>query len=91
MVPCQRDEAMENKPSKLAITGLVVGVAAYDFLCPKGETISEGVDRLMENHKAATLTVIGVTALHLANILPERYDPFHRLTTLKRSREDDQL
>lgn len=65
--------------SKLAIAGLIGGVALYDIKCPKGETISEGVDRLMEKHKLATLGVIAITAAHLGNILPDRYDPIHNL------------
>lgn len=70
---------IEHLPSKLAIAGLIGGVALYDIKCPRGETISEGVDRLLEKHKLATLGVIAVTALHLGNVLPDRYDPIHNL------------
>lgn len=80
---------IEHLPSKLAIAGLIGGVALYDIKCPKGETISEGVDRLIERHKLLTLGTIAVTAAHLANILPERVDPFHRLTLLKKLSKDE--
>ena len=73
------------KPSTLAWTGLAVGVAAYDFLCPPGETLSEGVDRALETRVGRVLALggIAIVASHLANMLPERYDPLHQLTKLK--------
>lgn len=81
---------MENKPSKLAIAGIIAGVAAYDILCPPGETISEGVDRIMESvpGRVAAVSAIGITALHLINVLPPVIDPLHRLTSLKSLRKD---
>lgn len=79
---------MENKASKLAIGGMIAGIAAYDVLCPPGETISEGFDRLIERFPITTYTAIGVTALHLANVLPPKLDPLHQLTALKSLRKD---
>lgn len=76
---------MENKHSKGAWIGLAAGVAAYDILCPKGETLSEAVDRGLETkYKALIYAGIGMTALHLANLLPEKADPFHYATKLKK-------
>ncbi len=69
----------KHLPSKLAIAGLIGVVALYDIKCPKGETISEGVDRLLERHKLLTIGTIAVTALHLGNALPDRYDPIHNM------------
>lgn len=63
-----------------AWVGLGLSVAAWDCLAPKGQTLSEGIDRGLEHsplRRAAILTGIAVTALHLANVLPEKYDPFH--------------
>lgn len=60
---------------------LAAGVVLYDLLCPPGQMLSEGVDRAMERGpltKAATLGLVGATALHLANAVPERFDPFKR-------------
>lgn len=53
-----------------------VGVLAYEIACPEGELLSEGVDRALERHPKATVAAIGITALHLANLIPERLDPF---------------
>lgn len=73
------------KPSTLAWCGLVAGVAAYDILCPQGETMSEGVDRALEHptKKIAALGAIAITAAHLANLIPQQVDPFHHLTKWK--------
>jgi len=67
------------RPSTLAWGALIGGVALYDAFCPKGETMSEGVDRALETRTGRVLALgaIAVTSCHLANILPERYDPFH--------------
>ena len=80
---------MENKHSKLAWGGLIAGVAAYDVLCPKGETLSEGVDRGLETKYRHLINIgIGITALHLVNILPPQIDPLHQLTKIKALRKD---
>ena len=67
------------RPSSKAWIALGAGVAAYDVLCPKGETLSEGVDRLMEKPygKALALGAIAVVGSHLGNLIPQKYDPFH--------------
>ena len=80
---------MENKHSKLAWAGLVAGVAAYDVFCPEGETLSEGIDRGLESKYKQLITLgIGITALHLVNILPPVVDPLHHLTRIKSLRKD---
>lgn len=68
------------KPSTVAWGTIAAGVAAYDVFCPQGETLSEGVDRALERPygKVIALGAIAVTAAHLANLLPERVDPFHQ-------------
>lgn len=68
------------RPSTLAWAGLVGGVVAYDVLCPKNETLSERLDPVLESApgRAFLYTAIGTTALHLTNLLPDRYDPFNR-------------
>src|SRR5688572_22119396 len=68
----------EMRPATRAWGALIGGVALYDLTCPKGETLSEGVDRSLEASKLATTAAVGITALHLLNILPERIDPFSR-------------
>lgn len=73
------------RPSTLAWTGLAAGVAAYDYFCPPGETLSEGVDRALETRTGRVLALggIAIVASHLANMLPQRYDPLHQLTKFK--------
>lgn len=74
------------KPSTLAWGALGLGVAAYEIACPEGETLSEGVDRALENKKFKSIVIggIAVTALHLCNLLPEQLDPYHQLFKLKK-------
>lgn len=73
------------RPSTVAWGILGAGVLVYDVLCPTGETLSEGVDRAMETKrgKVAAMAGIAVVAGHLANLIPEDYDPLHRATKLK--------
>lgn len=59
-----------------AIIGL--GVLAYEMAAPPGELLSEGVDTKLSQHPILTRAAIGVTALHLMNLLPEKIDPFHQ-------------
>lgn len=64
-----------------ALVALASAVIAYDLLCPKGQTISEGVDRLLEKYPVATRLAGAVIVGHLANIIPnpDKYDPIHRM------------
>lgn len=73
------------RPSTVAWAGLAAGVAAYDLLCPPGETLSEGVDRALETRTGRVLALgaIAVVATHLANVLPQRCDPLHQMTKWK--------
>ena len=58
---------------------LALSIVAYEIACPKGETLSEGVDRLMETKsgKALAIGAVGLTAAHLINAIPQKFDPFH--------------
>jgi hypothetical protein len=69
-----------SSPAEKAWGALIAEVLAYEVLCPKGETLSEGVDRALETHPFITTLAIGYTALHLMNLLPPEIDLFHRLT-----------
>ena len=66
-----------------AWSAIALGVVTYDVLCPKGETLSEGVDRALEKYPALTTIAIGAVALHLLNVLPPEIDPIHRIANLK--------
>lgn len=72
----------EREPTlsaKRAWGALALSIVAYEIACPKGETLSEGIDRLMETGKGKALAIgaVGLTAAHLINAIPEKYDPFH--------------
>ncbi len=73
---------MELRPSSVAWGVLLGGVAAWDALCPKGETLSEGLDNTLESPRGRLFLygAIGVTALHLTNLLPAQLDPLHRIS-----------
>jgi hypothetical protein len=70
------------RPSTRAWAALMAGVVTYDLLCPSGETLSEGIDSWMDKRPVVTAGAIGVTALHLMNILPNAVDPWHRALKL---------
>lgn len=61
--------------------GLAVYLAAVEVCAPNGETLSEAVDDWIDHHpgKATWYALVGVVAAHLLNLLPEKYDPIHRL------------
>lgn len=62
-----------------------IGLAAYltivEALAPDGETLSEAVDDWIEQHpgKAAWWVLVGAFSAHLLNLIPQRYDPVHKL------------
>lgn len=67
------------QPGTLAWLALGIGIITYEIHAPEGQLMSEAVDRALERSavsKAITLAAIGCTALHLANLLPERIDIF---------------
>lgn len=67
------------QPSDVAILLLLLYVFGYDCSAPPGQTISEGVDRLLLRHRWTTELVCATLYLHVSNKVPERYDPVHWL------------
>ena len=63
---------------------MAAGIVAYELAAPQGELLSEGVDRALEHNRLLTTAAIGVTALHLLNVIPPRYDPFKVVLDLLR-------
>lgn len=63
-----------------ARTWAVIGavVLAHEYFCPTGELLSEGADRLIARHPTTARLGILALGLHIANVLPDRYDPVHR-------------
>ena len=69
------------RPSSIAWMTLGASVAAYEYLAPDGELLSEAVDRGLEGrHKYLVMGGIALTAAHLLNTFErfnaEKYDPF---------------
>lgn len=69
--------AIRHNSGKIAWGGLIGGVVAYDLLADT--TLSEHVDTAIERYPMATKLAIGITALHLANAIPESIDPIARV------------
>lgn len=63
---------------------LGAGVVAYELACPRGELLSEGVDRYLVRSPWATRLAVAGVALHLLNVLPGALDPLHWLSRLPR-------
>jgi hypothetical protein len=74
------------RPSTLAWGGIAAGVAAYDVLAPKGETLSERCDSALERPlgRSFVYAAVGITALHLCNLIPEELDPIHHALKWKK-------
>lgn len=77
------------KPSTIGWAGLLTGVALYEWRCPPGETLSEGIDRVLETrYKRAIQVAVGITALHLVNGFEklgiEQFDPIHHMTRFRK-------
>lgn len=67
------------RPSTIAWGAILGGVALFELLTPNGETLSDRVDTVLEGkYKYLALGAIGITAAHLANVLPESADPFEQ-------------
>lgn len=65
---------MTHPNAKQAWAAILVGVLAYNLSAEDGDLLSEQVDRWLELHPVATRLVIGVLAVHLANVVAPRYD-----------------
>ncbi|ASR85537.1 hypothetical protein I5G80_gp036 [Mycobacterium phage Krueger] len=65
---------------------LAAGVVAYEVSAPRGELLSEGVDRYLTRRKWTTHAVVVGLALHLLNLIPERIDPLTQLAHATRGR-----
>ncbi|MFA4083697.1 hypothetical protein ONA92_18535 [Mycobacteroides salmoniphilum] len=62
---------------------LAAGVVAYEVAAPRGELLSEGVDRYLARKPWLTrLVVVGIGA-HLLNLIPAQVDPLHQLSRLR--------
>ena len=64
---------------------LGVGVAAYEISRPRGELLSEGVDRYLTRRPWPTRLAVAGLALHLLNVIPSWLDPLNRLAIVRGS------
>jgi len=80
----------ESHAGAIAWGVLGAGVVAYDVLCPKGQTLSETVDRVLENPRTryVAYAVGAVVASHLFNFLPDSIDPIHKTWEALENLED---
>ncbi len=65
----------------LAMAG---GIVVYELVASEGELLSEAADRYMLHHPWITRAVAFSVAMHLCNMIPDRYDPLHQLFGAKR-------
>lgn len=63
---------------------LGIGVAVVDYIAPPNQTMSEGIDRALEQHPVLTTLAVGAVALHLLNVLPPAIDPLHQIARVVR-------
>ena len=63
----------------LAVGSLIL---AFELACPRGCTLSEGVDLWIEKHPVRTRLLVLLVAGHLINAIPPRYDVIHQLALL---------
>lgn len=72
-------------PGVIGWLTLAAGIIVYDSTCPKGETLSEQMDRWLAHRSGRFIAwaVGGIVFSHVFNILPPDLDPIHRLSSLK--------
>ncbi|OBL08224.1 hypothetical protein A5646_12860 [Mycobacterium sp. 1245499.0] len=63
---------------------MAAGIAVYEVAAPEGELLSEAADRYMLSHPWITRVVVFSIAVHLCNMIPNRFDPLHWLFTAKK-------
>ncbi|QFG08887.1 hypothetical protein PBI_MALAGASYROSE_37 [Mycobacterium phage MalagasyRose] len=59
-------------------------VLTYEAGAPRGELLSEGVDRYLVRRPWVTRVVVGYLGAHLLNLIPERVDPLTRIAVALR-------
>lgn len=77
---------VEENPAVVAWGVLGAGVVGFNILSSPGNTLSECADRAIEKHPLPTRLAIGAVALHLANLIPERWDVIHQTFRLMKGR-----
>lgn len=70
---------MNLRPSDYAWIVLATGVVLWDVLCPRGELLSQAVDRYRRGRPITTHLSVAYVALHLTRLWPRRCDPLYLL------------
>lgn len=72
------------RPADRAWIGIAAAVVAYEAGAPRGELLSQGVDRYLLRRPWLTRAVVCYLGAHLLNVIPERVDPLTCLATALR-------
>ncbi len=67
------------KHGDVAWIALAAGIVLYEVAAPKGELLSEAVDRYRWHHPFVTNGVIAYLSLHLLRQWPRQIDPLTQL------------
>jgi len=67
------------KHGDVAWLTLAAGIVLYEVAAPKGELLSEAVDRYRRRHPVITNGTIFYIAMHLLRQWPKRIDPLHQI------------
>lgn len=70
------------RPGDKAWLALAAGVLAWDWMCPRGEMLSEASARYKAARPVLWPAAIVYTAGHLWHVWPEEYDLFTRAARL---------
>ncbi|WHU45094.1 hypothetical protein QNM97_13645 [Gordonia sp. L191] len=73
---------MKYLPPERAWALIAAFVVAYDLACHRGQTLSEEADRWTRAHPVLARAGILAVALHVANVVPDRLDPLHRIAAM---------
>lgn len=65
------------RPADRAWLALAIGVAGYEMFARDGELMSHSYDRWLVHRPVFTWAVTLITAAHLLNLLPDRWDPYN--------------
>jgi len=70
-----------------ALACIAVFVLAYNLTSRPGGTLSEHADGWVRRHPVLARAGILAVALHVANLLPAKWDPIHRFFAGLRSKQ----
>lgn len=75
---------MKRSTGEKAWAALGLVIVVYEIVAPPNELLSEVVDRFLIKHPVVTRIVVAGIALHLLNMIPDRFDPLHQTAIIVR-------